>query len=389
MRWIAIILVVLALSSLACEVSLLKPPGGSTSLDPSPPPANIPTALPPDLIAEADAEELLLINVYQRVNPSVVNIDVSATDLEGELSDLGSGSGFVYDIEGHIVTNYHVVANVEALRVTLSDGTVLEAEIVGTDDYADLAVLKVDVPRGYELTPVELGDSSAIQVGQRVIAIGNPFGLTGSMTVGIVSGIGRTLPSEVITSDGGVFSNPQIIQTDAAINPGNSGGPLLDSHGRVIGVNVAIRSSTGLNSGIGFAIPVNTVKLIVPQIIENGKAEYPYLGVSSQSGFTLAELATEFDLPVTKGVLIKEITEGSGADKAGLRGGNREETFRGVEVTLGGDIIVAMDGVPINNFDELLTYIVSNTSVGQTVTITIIRDGERIDVPVTLGSRSD
>ncbi|MBN1427125.1 MAG: trypsin-like peptidase domain-containing protein [Anaerolineae bacterium] len=390
LRWAGIVLAILTLFSLACSVSLLEPSGGSVSSEGSGSVANVPTALPAEILQQADAEELLLTNIYQRVNPSVVNIDVSTTDLQGELADLGSGSGFVYDTEGHIVTNYHVVADVDALRVTMSDGVVFEAKVVGTDDYGDLAVLKIDVPPGYQLIPVELGDSKSLQVGQRVIAIGNPFGLAGSMSVGIVSGIGRTLPSEVISGDGsGQFSNPLIIQTDAAINPGNSGGPLLDSNGQVIGINVAIRSSTGLNSGIGFAIPVDTVKRIVPQIIEKGKVDYPYLGISSNANFTLAELAIEFDLPVSQGVLIDAVAKGSGADKAGLLGGDREETFRGIKINLGGDIIIAMDDFPINNFDELLGYIVTNTSVGQTVDITIVRDGKEMVVPVTLGSRSD
>jgi 2-alkenal reductase len=383
-RWAGVVLAILATSSLACSISSFRP--SSSPVATVSPAQYTPTALPQEIIAQADAEEALLINIYQRVNPSVVNIDVSSKDSQGDLTDLGSGSGFIYDTEGHIITNYHVVAETDALRVTLSDGTVFDAKVVGTDDFADLAVVKIDVPQDYVLTPAELGDSSALQVGQRVIAIGNPFGLTGSMTIGIVSGIGRTLSTNITTSQG-QFSNPMIIQTDAAINPGNSGGPLLNSHGQVIGINVAIRSDTGFNSGVGFAIPINTAKRITPQIIENGKAEYPYLGVASQTAFSLAELATEFDLPVSRGVLIESVSEGTGAAKAGLRGGDHTEKFRGVDVTLGGDIIVAMDGYPVNNFDELLGYIVSNTSVGQTVTITIIRDGERMDVPVTLGAR--
>jgi S1-C subfamily serine protease len=385
----------LALASLACTVALFDTPGST------PPPAavvatprggqaqeSLSTPLPEDVVLEADAEELLLINVYERVNPAVVNIDVSAEVEEGELAEFGSGSGFVLDTEGYIVTNYHVVAEADEVRVTFSDGMVLVAEVLGTDPFADLSALKVTPPENYELVPVELGDSDTLKVGQRVIAIGNPFGLSGSMTVGIVSGVGRTLPSGVVTQTG-LFSNPLIIQTDAAINPGNSGGPLLDSHGRVIGVNVAIRSTSGLNTGIGFAVPVNTVKRIVPQLIENGKAEYPYLGISSQSGVSLAELAEEFDLPVRQGVLIANVALGSGAAKAGLRGGERTVSFRGGEIALGGDIIIAIDGVPINNFDELLAYLVSNTDVGQEIIVTIVRDGETLDVPVTLTARPD
>ncbi|MEJ2149422.1 MAG: PDZ domain-containing protein, partial [Chloroflexota bacterium] len=190
-----------------------------------------------------------------------------------------------------------------------------------------------------------------------------------------------------VLSPTGTFSNPLIIQTDAAINPGNSGGPLLDSRGRVIGVNTAIRSDTGVNSGIGFAVPVNTVRRIVPQIIENGAVEYPYLGITSQTIYTLADLATEFDLPVTEGVMIDQITSGSGAARAGLRGGNETVDFRGAEIALGGDIITAIDDIPIRNFDELLGYLVTNTSVGQEVIVTIYRDGELMDVPVELSAR--
>jgi S1-C subfamily serine protease len=349
-------------------------------------PAFLPTPLSDDLLAEANAEELALINIYQRVNPAVVYIDVSVSGTEGSLLDLASGSGFVIDPEGYIVTNRHVVADAEEVRVTFSDGVVLLAAIVGSDPYADLAVLKVAPPPEYQLVAVELADSDELLVGQRVIAIGNPFGLSGTMTVGIISAVGRTLPSTVLSATG-TFSNPLIIQTDAAINPGNSGGPLLDSRGRVIGVNTAIRSETGFNSGIGFAVPVNTVRRIVPQIIENGEVEYPYLGISSQTIYTLADLATEFDLPVTEGVMIDEITSGSGAARAGLRGGDETVDFRGAEIMLGGDIITAIDGIPIHSFDELLGYLVSNTSVGQEVIVTIYRDGELLDVPVELSAR--
>lgn len=386
-NWLVFVVGMLALGSLACSVALFEAPGGS--LSPGDGSAQIapglPTPLPDDMIAEADAEELLLINIYQRVNPAVVNIDVSAETGEG-LADFGSGSGFIIDPGGYIVTNNHVVFQADEVRVTFSDGVVMVAEVQGYDIYSDLAVLKVDLPLGRTLTAVELGDSDALQVGQRVIAIGNPFGLSGSMTVGIISAVGRTLPGAILT-DGSLFSNPLIIQTDAAINPGSSGGPLLDSHGRVIGVSYAIRSQTGVNTGIGFAIPVNTVKRIVPQIIENGEVQYPYLGISAQSDFTLADLANEFDLPVTEGVLIAEVMPNTAASRAGLRGGDHEAQFRGGSVTLGGDIIVAIDGVPIHSFDELLGYLVSNTSVGQEIIVTIVRGSETHDIQVTLGAR--
>lgn len=376
----------LALSSVACSsVALFASPATAPSSSPA---ADQTEAVVNDMTGVIDTEEQLLIGIYETVNPAVVNIDVSAETTEGDLADYGTGSGFVYDTEGHIITNRHVIEGADQVWVTFSEGTVLSAEVLGEDPYADLAVLKVETPEDFQLTPVVLGESDDLKVGQRVIAIGNPFGLSGSMTVGIISGVGRTLPSAIV-SQTGVFSNPLIIQTDAAINPGNSGGPLLDSNGQVIGVNVAISSTSGFNSGVGFAIPANTIKRVVPQIIETGSVEYPYLGISSQTNFTLAELADEFDLPVRRGVLIATVTPDSGADKAGLRGGDEEVTYRGGTLTMGGDIITAIDGIPLNSFDELLGYLVSNTEVGQEITLTIIRDGETLELPVTLTARPD
>jgi 2-alkenal reductase len=223
-------------------------------------------------------------------------------------------------------------------------------------------------------------------VGQRVIAIGNPFGLAGTMTSGIISALGRTLPAQV-ARDSGVFSNPEIIQTDAAINPGNSGGPLLDTRGRVVGVNTAIRSTTGVNAGVGFAVPINTVKRIVPDLIEKGSYDYPYLGITSDNRFSVAELADPLDLPVDYGVLISEVQPGTAAAEAGLRGGDREVEVMDTTIQAGGDIIIAIDGQKLQTFDDLIAYLVSNTEVGQRVDLTIMRDGERMEVPVTLGER--
>jgi S1-C subfamily serine protease len=373
----------LAVASLAAcgGVALFSAPGGQTESQ------QLPTALPQDVLNQADVQDQILVNLYERVSPSVVNVEVSAKDSSGQLQDVGLGSGFVYDMDGHIITNAHVEVQSDELRVKFEDGTVLTAKVVGDDKYSDLAVLKVDAPAGFSLTPLEIGDSSTLQVGERVMAIGNPFGLSNTMTTGIVSGIGRTLPSNLVTDTGAAFSNPLIIQIDAAINPGNSGGPLLDLHGRVVGVNVAIRSDTGVNAGVGFAIPSNTLTRVVPQIIQTGKVSYPYLGIATQSSFELGELSLAFHLPVSQGVLISDVPAGSPASKAGLRGSTHNDTLRGQPVALGGDIIVAVDRVPINNFDELLGYLVSNTSIGQRVVVTIIRDGQKMDVPVTLESR--
>jgi 2-alkenal reductase len=283
------------------------------------------------------------------------------------------------------VTNNHVVEQADAVEITFADGNVSDAQIVGQDPYADLAVIKTDAPPE-RLTPLELGDSSTLQVGQRVVAIGNPFGLDGTMTVGIVSAVGRTLPAEVL-QDGGRFSNPEIIQTDAAINPGNSGGPLLDIRGRVVGVNYSIRSTTGTNSGIGFAVPVNTLKRIVPLLIEEGTYRYPYLGITSDTRFSLAELAEPLGLPVKRGVLVGEVTSGTAADRAGLRGGDQAVEVMGTTVQAGGDIIVAIDGYALLDFDDLIAYLVRETEVGQEITLTILRGGEKLDVSVTLGER--
>jgi 2-alkenal reductase len=337
-------------------------------------------------LSQFSAEEQVMVDVYRRVDPAVVNITVSQRSDDGALADFATGSGFVIDAEGHIVTNNHVVEGSDAIRVTFYDGTVMEAALVGRDPFSDLAVIKVSAPANYPLTTVPLGDSDAVQVGQTVIAIGNPFGLKGSMSVGIVSALGRTLQGGD-AQDQGVFSNPRIIQTDAAINPGNSGGPLLNSQGQVIGVNAAIRTESGSNSGVGFAIPSNTVRRITSSLINSGTFKYAYLGISAQSIPTLADLALEFDVPVTQGVLITQVVSGGPSDAAGLRGATRQEVFRGANVALGGDIITAIDGTPVKNFDELIGYLLANCDVGQTVTLTVIRDNQEIAVQLTLGER--
>jgi 2-alkenal reductase len=251
-------------------------------------------------------------------------------------------------------------------------------------------VIKVDVPDSW-LAPVELGDSDTVKVGQRVVAIGNPFGLQGSMSSGIVSALGRTLPAnrQPTQDSPGIFQNPQIIQTDAAINPGNSGGPLLNLHGQVIGVNAAIRTDNGIlaNSGVGFAIPANTVKRVAPQLIEKGSVSYAYLGVSVDRTFTTPELAGPLKLAVDHGVLIASVTPGGPAEQAGLHGGNQQVRVRGIAVQAGGDIILAIDGTPVQDFDAMITHLANKTQVGQTITLTILRDGKETQVQVKLGER--
>jgi 2-alkenal reductase len=356
----------------------LSPPESSAQTGPSP------TPLSGEELAEIDAQDALLIDLYERTNPAVVYIEV-LLERGGSLQQVSSGSGFVIDQEGYVVTNNHVLEDADALQVTFFDGSVTrEAQVVGRDAYSDLAVVKVDVPSD-RLRPLELGDSDALKVGQRVIAIGNPFGLQGTMTAGVVSAVGRTLTSQILV--GGAFSNPEIIQTDASINPGNSGGPLLDSRGRVVGVNTAIRSTTGVNAGVGFAVPVNTVKRIMPDLIAEGAYEYPYLGITANTNLTLAELAEPLNLPIEQGVLIAEVQPNTAAAEAGLRGGDREVEVMGQPVVAGGDIITAIDEERLRTFDDLVAYLVSDTEVGQDVTLTLIRDGQQMEVSVTLGER--
>jgi len=363
----------LALIVLSCTL-LIQWPGVSTgeaaaalrvekAATPTPPPA--------DPLAAAYAEEQLFIELYERVSPSVVHIAVTTG------SGGGTGSGFVWDDEGHIVTNNHVVENARRIVAHFADDTTAEAKVVGTDADSDLAVIQVDVPAGL-LRPVELGDSGALRVGQRAVAIGNPFGLEQTMTTGIVSALGR-----VVRQDSG-FSLPQLIQTDAAINPGNSGGPLLDSQGRVIGVTTLIYSSSGSNAGVGFAVPVNTVKRVVPSLIETGRYADPWLGIT---GLSVTPLVAEaLDLSAEQGVLVQAVVEGGPADEAGLRGGNRQVRYEGTILTTGGDIITAIDDVEVQDMDDVIVYL-AETSVGQKVTLTVLREGAERIVEVTLEER--
>lgn len=346
----------------------------------------------------------LLSDLYERINPAVVNIQVAQSVQIGgnfpedhpELPDIfpelpedqfqfGQGSGFVWDTEGHIVTNYHVVNQAERVNVTFSDGLTLEAEIVGTDPDSDLAVIQVEsLPEGIE--PLGLANSNELRVGESVIAIGNPFGLEGTMTTGIVSALGRSLPSQASTADGGRFNIPNIIQTDAAINPGNSGGPLLDYSGRVVGINTAIESPVRQFSGIGYAVPSDIIAKIVPALIEDGSYPHPWLGLS---GRTLTPgIRDEMDLEATQtGILVVSVAEDGPAGKAGLMGSEEEVRIDGLPTLVGGDVIIGIDNQEIHEFDDLLSYLVENTVVGQDITLTVLRNGETLDLQVTLGER--
>jgi len=386
----AVLVAVLAVVAAGCrEFSVLETPasGKQPILINNAAPTAVPLALgkPDPLTIAADEVDALLENIYQRANPAVVNIDVAGG---ADLTEFGSGSGFVIDTDGHIVTNNHVVEGADEIDVTFADGTVAVAKVIGRDTYSDLAVIKVDLAAD-KLAPLTLGDSDQTKVGQRVVAIGNPFGLVGTMTVGIISGKGRTLPADSPTG-GTSFSNPDILQTDAAINPGNSGGPLLNSNGDVIGVNAAIRTdgTNRANSGVGFAIPSNTVKRVATQLMKEGQVSYPYLGVSVDSNhFTTGELAAALKLPVKQGVLIASVVNGGPAERAGLKGGDRQVVVRGIPVRAGGDILIAIDGDPINSFDEMIAYLAAKKLVGQTVTVTIMRGTDTLQVPVTLDER--
>jgi len=324
-------------------------------------------------------------SIYDNVNPSVVNIQVLGTYNYGFYVGAVSsqGSGFVWDPQGHIVTNNHVVENAYNITVTFSDGTTTTAEVVGTDVQSDLAVIKVD-PSGLTLHPVSLGDSQAVKVGDLVIAIGNPYGLAGSMTQGIVSALSRSLT--VDSSDpfsSSTYTIPDIIQTDAAVNPGNSGGVLVNTSGEVIGVTSAIQSTTNANAGIAFAIPAHIVDRIVPVLIKDSRYKHPSLGLS---GITLtANYATEMGLDAnTHGVLITEITPGGAADLAGLKETTQQYTRYNRGVIIFGDVITAIDGNPVRTYEDLISYIFNKTEVGQRVELTILRDGKEMTVTATL-----
>ena len=325
--------------------------------------------------------------IYDTVNPSVVNIQVLGTYNYGFYVGAVSsqGSGFVWDTQGHIVTNNHVVENAYNITVTFSDGTTTTAEVVGTDVQSDLAVIKVD-PTGLTLHPVSLGNSQTVKVGDLVIAIGNPYGLAGSMTQGIVSALSRSLTVDSSNPfSSSTYTIPDIIQTDAAVNPGNSGGVLVNTSGEVIGVTSAIQSTTNANAGIAFAIPSHIVERIVPVLIKDGRYKHPSLGLS---GITLtANYATEMGLDAnTHGVLITDITPGGAADLAGLRETTQQYTRYNRGVIIFGDVITAIDGNPVRTYEDLISYIFNKTEVGQKVKLTILRDGKEMSVTATLQS---
>lgn len=324
-------------------------------------------------------KSLTLVELFEKSESGVVRIDVDKINSSRETGSLGSG--FVFDDLGHIITNAHVVESASSVTITFLDGSQYNAQIIGLDKFTDIAVIKVEEKPRY-LHPLQMGDSSTLKVGEQVAAIGNPFGLSGSMTSGIVSQIGRLLPSQ----DTG-FSIPNVIQTDAAINPGNSGGPLLNMAGKVMGINTAIQSGTGQSAGIGFAVPSNTILKVVPVLIEEGKYSHPWIGISGKD--IDPELAKVRDLDQSKGFLIVTVVPGSPAEIAGLKGVSEIKIIGDKEYPADGDIIVSVDGKEVRKISDILIHLQEEKSVGDEMILGILRDGEVMHVILALVERPD
>ena len=383
---LAFVMVVM-FSLVACEVTL-----GPTQTTVVPP-----TVTPGTASSSASApssnlslQQDLLVNLFKNVNPGVVGIIVTTTQ------GTGFGTGFVYDTEGHIITNDHVVQGANSVEVDFPSGLKTTANVIATDPDSDLAVIKVDVAAD-QLVPLTLGNSDQVQVGQSVVAIGNPLSdngavLSNTMTAGIVSALGRTMESLHQTSSGDFFSTVGMIQTDATLNPGNSGGPLLDLNGNVVGINRAIETTTSLSSatgepanvGIGFAIPINIVKQVVPVLIKQGHYDYPYLGLTFLDNMSLS-MMNALGLKNSAGVYVTDVIAGGPGDQAGIRAGTQTTSIQGLEA--GGDLVTAVDGHSINNFNDFYSYLVTNKQPGDTVVLSILREGKQMDVTVTLGRR--
>ena len=391
-RWLlfAFLFLLLAGLSVACVFTpnLTAPKVTTPQALPTLPPAPTAAAAPGATTALTPAElQTQLVDLYNQISPGVVAIRIYAKEGGAQ------GSGFVYDKKGHIITNFHVVDGAEKIEVDFMSGLKAWAHIVGTDTDSDIAVIQVEDVPSSQLHPLPLADSDKVQVGEIVVALGNPFGLKGTMTMGIVSARGRTLPSEHAAAQGGFFTTGDVIQTDAPINPGNSGGPLVDLNGEVIGINRAIRTTNMTafgepsNSGIGFAVPSNIVRRVVPALIEQGHYDYPYLGITSIDDLTLEEVE-HLNLPQDTGAYVISVVPGSPADKAGVHGAiPLEKRQEATEIPPGGDLIVAVDGRPVREFNDLLHYLFTYTSPGDTITLTVLRDGKKLDLKLTLGKR--
>ena len=351
-----------------------------------------PTAAPTPAVAASPAlleagrlDQLLeaaFVELYERASPSVVHITARAQVFDffrGVVPNEGTGSGFFFDDQGHIVTNNHVVEGADEIEVILADGTRAPARVIGTDAYSDLAVLQVENLPREQIKPLPLGTTRNLKVGMLVIAIGNPFGLDRTMTTGIISALGRTIEREDQAALG------EVIQTDAAINPGNSGGPLLNLRGEVIGVNTAIRSPSGGSVGIGFAVPADTVARVVPELIAKGRYDHPWLGITAYE--ITPDLARALELPTSRGLLIAQVQPGAAAHAAGVRGATQRMRVRGGYLLIGGDILTAVDERPIATRDQLTIYLENNKRVGDLVTLSLIRDGKPITLTAKLTAR--
>jgi S1-C subfamily serine protease len=330
-------------------------------------------------IVKASDTELPLPDLFQKVEKSVVQITDSS---EINVFESRLGSGFVYDDNGHIITNHHVVSGGgNRLDVTFPDGIVYRASLIGSDPSADIAVLYVEEAPKEKLLPLSLADSSKVRVGERVAAIGNPFGLSGSLSNGIVSGVGRQIPAQ--EEEG--FTIPDIIQTDAPINPGNSGGPLLNMRGEVIGINSAIYSTTGQFAGVGFAIPSNTIAQVMPSLITTGSYQHPWLGVAGRD--MTPGIADRLGLDEPRGFLVMDVVAGSPAEKAGIQRGNEDTVIDGIPIKLGGDVVIAVDNNTVRKIDDILAYVEMKKSVGDDLKLTILREGQMMEVIATLSAR--
>ena len=341
----------------------------------------------PGLIASA--HDQLMVDLYDRVVPSIVGLRVIKSTSAGanpssfapnEFLSTAAGSGFVWDDQGHVVTNRHVISDAERILVVMSDGLQTDAEIIGADADSDLAVIKI-IDDSVRPVPIRLGNSGDIRPGQLAVAIGDPFSRGFSMTSGIVSAVGRTInPAD------SNFSVPRVIQHDAATNPGNSGGPLLDRNGEVIGINTQIISQTGAFSGIGLAVPVNLAKLIIPALIADGRYEYPYIGIRGTD--ISPDTAQAMGLPRgTRGALVLAVATNSAAHRGGLRPADQTTVVDGLEIPVGGDIIIAIDETQIRSMDDVVAYVVENTRPGDTATFTVLRDGTETELSITLAGR--
>ncbi len=391
-RWIMWIVGILMIVSLGCLTAPVVTQEAVRPSETTPPLEATQTPVPATaepVVASPDSALQSLQSqveaVYAAAGPLVVNIGVTTISYDffrNPIPQEGGGSGFVYDGDGHIVTNYHVIERARQINVTFSDGTTLVAEVVGVDPTYDLAVIRVD-PEAHNLVPLTLGDSQTLRIGQFVVAIGSPFGLEQSVTFGVISSLGRIIESPDRRFIG------EAIQTDAAINPGNSGGPLLDLEGRGIGVNAQIISPSRASAGIGFAIPVKLVQRVIPELIATGVYRHPWMGVGPVAMTPqLAEILRDagYDVP-DSGVYLLSVERGSAADRAGLRGPQREVSTELGRVPVGGDVLLAIDGTEISSARDLIAYLETFTQPGDTVEVTIARDGEILIIPVTLGER--